>query len=67
MIPVLAAMALGLAEGGEPPVKKGPEVSEGHHDTSRPLREIPPAKRKPGRKIHRVKPLPRPKPLDETK
>jgi hypothetical protein len=59
MFPVLAICL--VAQDGGPPVKRGPDVSESQqHDTSPPLRDIPPAKRKPGKKVHPVKPIPRP-------
>jgi hypothetical protein len=52
--------------GGEPvPVQRGPEVSGSKHDSSPPLREIPPATRKPGKRVHPVKRLPRPAPKPE--
>ena len=65
----LASSALALLIAGPPgdggvdgveEVQRGPEVSEARHDTSRPLRDLPPAERKPGQRVHAVKPLPRP-------
>ena len=43
-------------------MQHGPEVSESKHDSSPPLREIPPATRKPGKRVHPVKRIPRPAP-----
>ena len=66
MIPVAVstAVAVLVAVGGkgaaDPPVQRNPEVSDGRHDTSPPLRDIPPAARKPGHIVHEVKPIPRP-------
>jgi hypothetical protein len=53
------------SDGGSPPeprVERGPEVSGSQSDTSPPLREIPPAERKPGPRVIPVKPLPRKRP-----
>ena len=59
-VPLLAAADGG---GGEPvPVQRGPEVTGSKHDSSQPLREIPPATRKPGKRVHPVKRIPRPAP-----
>ncbi len=58
-------LASAPADGGgwEPaPVQRGPEVSESKHDSSPPLREIPAAMRKPGKRVHPVKRIPRPAP-----
>ena len=55
------------SDGGSPPeakVERGPEVSGSQSDTSPPLREIPPAERKPGLRVIPVKPLPRKRPPD---
>ena len=50
-------------DGGTPPPKpQEPEVSGSSHDTSPPLREIPPATRQEGHRVHPVKPVPRPSP-----
>ena len=38
------------------------KVSGSRSDKSPPLTEIKPAERKPGRRVHPVKPIPRPKP-----
>ena len=65
-----SALALVLAgpgtDGGadekDSVVQRSPEVSGGHHDTSPPLRDLPPAERKPGHRVHEVKMLPRPRP-----
>jgi hypothetical protein len=64
----LAAISLALSttacdgDAGSPPEQKqGPDVSESRSDSSPPLRDIPPAKREEGHKVHSVKPLPRPK------
>jgi hypothetical protein len=61
---VALAMLCQGPDGGtpEPPVQRNPEVGEAQHDTSPPLRDIPPAPRKPGYRVHEVKPIPRPKP-----
>lgn len=73
-MPTLAAEALALAiacqggptgpseqsDAGAPPVQTNPEVGESQHDTSPPLREIPPAKREPGKRVHPVRRIPRP-------
>jgi len=45
-----------------PEVQRGAEVSGSRSDTSPPLRDLPPAPRRPGRRVHPVKPLPRPAP-----
>lgn len=63
------ALLLGCATdsgtgGTGPDVQQGPEVSGSRNDTSPPLRDIPPAKNPPGKRIHEVKPIPRPKPPD---
>ncbi len=61
--PLLASAPADGGGGGEPaPVQHGPEVSESKHDSSPPLREIPPATRKPGKRVHPVKRIPRPAP-----
>jgi hypothetical protein len=75
LAPRFALRALGLAslaaltaaagaDGGpdEPPVQRNPQVGESRHDSSPPLREIPPAPRQPGVRVHEVKPIPRPRP-----
>jgi hypothetical protein len=50
-------------DGGTPPTKvQGPEVTGSQSDSSPPLRDIPPAKRQEGHRVHPVKPLPRPSP-----
>ena len=76
MIPAAVLSALlasclpdgGTPEAGQPPVQRGPEVSEGHGGSpSPPLRDLPPATRRPGHRVHRVLPLPRPKPANEPK
>jgi hypothetical protein len=62
---VLLAALLALADApgdAVPPPRRGPDVSGSRHDTSPPLREIPPARRHRGKKVHPVKPLPRPPP-----
>lgn len=46
----------------ETPVQRGPEVGGSKHDASAPLRDLPPAARRTERRVHPVKPLPRPKP-----
>ena len=71
-IPLLGLALLALpvlacpdgADGGDesPPVQRGPQVGESRHDTSPPLRDIPPVPHPPGQRVHTVKPLPRPKP-----
>ncbi|MFT3913771.1 MAG: hypothetical protein QM704_06585 [Anaeromyxobacteraceae bacterium] len=48
--------------GTEAPVQRGAEVGGSRHDASPPLRELPPAARRKERRVHPVKPLPRPKP-----
>jgi hypothetical protein len=58
-------LAIACQDGGskEPPVQRNPDVSEAQHDTSPPLRDIPPAQRQPGPpRVIPVKPLPRPPP-----
>ena len=76
MIPaaVLSALlASGLPDAGtkepeQPPVQRGPEVSEGRSGPpSPPLRDIPPARRRPGKRVHRVLPIPRPRPAPDPK
>lgn len=60
---VLALVVVASADGSDkPPEQKNPEVSESKHDTSPPLRDIPPAKRLPGQRVHPVRPIPRPRP-----
>jgi hypothetical protein len=50
-------------DGGTPaPKAQEPEVTGSTHDTSPPLREIPPAKPEDGHRVHPVKPVPRPSP-----
>ncbi len=64
----LAALSLALtasaceSDAGTPPPEKqqGPEVTGSQSDSSPPLRDIPPAKRQEGKRVHPVKPLPRP-------
>lgn len=52
----------GVDDGG-PPVQRNPEVTnEERHDTSRPVREIPPQPHPPGHRVHEVKRIPRPPP-----
>ena len=63
---LVAAAAL-AQDGGSPPVQRNPEVGTARNDSSPPLREIPPAKRKKGKRVHPVKPIPRPKPAPEKK
>jgi hypothetical protein len=67
----LAALSLALtataacesSDGGTPPPEqKGPEVTGSQSDSSPPLRDIPPAKRQDEKRVHPVKPLPRPHP-----
>jgi hypothetical protein len=60
--PPLLTLAIVAHDGGEPPVTRNPEVGESRHDISPPLRDIPPAKRRKGHRVHPVNPLPRPKP-----
>ena len=63
---VLALAVLSQDAGTpEPPVQRDPEVSESRHDSSPPLRDIPPAPQRPGKRIHEVKPLPRPRPAPD--
>jgi hypothetical protein len=64
-------LMLGIAcegpDGGpkEPPVQRNPDVSESQHDSSPPLREIPPAPHKPGPpRVIPVKPIPHHSPPD---
>jgi hypothetical protein len=72
-MPLFAAEALAfvLACQGDPPtppvpddagtpVQTNPEVGESEHDSSPPLRDIPPAKRAPGKRVHPVRRIPRP-------
>jgi hypothetical protein len=59
---VLSTTACDGDAGSPPEQKQGAEVSESRSDSSPPLRDIPPAKRQEGQKVHSVKPLPRPKP-----
>ena len=61
------AAALHCQVGGpsEPPVQRNPEVGESRHDTSPPLRDLPPAQEQPGKRVHPVLPLPRPKPAPD--
>jgi hypothetical protein len=48
---------------GEPvPVQREPQVTGSRHDSSKPLRDLPPAERKPGKRVHPVKRIPRPAP-----
>jgi hypothetical protein len=65
MILYAAAIAAALQgqDGGPPapPVQRNPEVGESRHDTSPPLRDLPPAQERPGKRVHPVLPLPRPK------
>ncbi len=63
---LLAAAAL-AQDGGSPPVQRNPEVGTAHNDSSPPLREMPPARRKKGKRVHPVKPIPHPKPPPEKK
>lgn len=49
-------------KGAPIPVQRGPEVSGAVHDSSPPLREIPPAPSQPGKRVHPVKRIPRPAP-----
>lgn len=59
----LAARCEGDPDGGSDyREQRGPEVSEGRHDSSPPLRDIPPAPRQTGHRVHEVKPIPRPHP-----
>jgi hypothetical protein len=58
----LTATACDSDGGPTPPEQKGPEVTGSQSDSSPPLREIPPAKRQEGKRVHPVKPLPRPHP-----
>jgi len=46
-------------------VQRNPEVGESKHDTSPPLRDLPPLKEAPGPRVHPVLPLPRPKPAPD--
>lgn len=63
LAPPLLTLAILAQDAGEPPpVTRNPEVGESRHDISPPLRDIPPAKRRKGHRVHPVKPLPRPKP-----
>ncbi|HEY6908516.1 MAG TPA: hypothetical protein VI356_04045 [Myxococcales bacterium] len=63
LAPPLLGIAILAQDAGEPPpVDRNPEVGESRHDISPPLRDIPPAKRRKGHRVHPVKPLPRPKP-----
>jgi hypothetical protein len=60
---VAEALALALACQGDakgPPVQTNPEVGESRHDSSPPLKDIPPAKRMPGKRVHPVRRIPRP-------
>jgi len=60
-----AALSHGQSDGASPPepkVERGPKVSASRSSTSPPLREIPPAERKPGLRVIPVKPLPRKQP-----
>ena len=61
---MLALPVLAQPDGGEeqPPVQRNPQVGESRSDTSPPLRDIPPAPRQPGHRVHEVKPVPRPRP-----
>jgi len=60
---LITATAACESDGGSPPPEqKGPEVTGSQSDTSPPLRDIPPAKRQEGKRVHPVKPLPRPHP-----
>jgi hypothetical protein len=77
-MPTLAAEALAFAiacqggpgtppdqnDAGSPPVQTNPEVGESQHDSSPPLRDIPPAKREPGQRVHPLRRIPRPPPPD---
>jgi len=65
----LALAATACPDGGEepPPVQRGPEVGGSRHDTSPPLRAIPPVPHPPGNRVHTVKPIPRPKPAPPPK
>ncbi len=63
----MVAIALLCQDGGtseprEPPVQRNPEVGEAQHDSSPPLRDIPPAPHTPGQRVHEVKPIPHRKP-----
>jgi hypothetical protein len=62
----LLLFAMVCQDAGMPdaPVQRNPDVSEAQHDTSPPLREIPPAEHKPGTRVHPVLPVPRPAPED---
>ena len=60
--PLLVAVLCESDGGPREQVQRGPEVSGSRSDKSPPLTEIKPAERKPGRRVHPVKPIPRPKP-----
>ncbi len=48
-------------------MQRNPEVGTAHNDSSPPLREMPPARRKKGKRVHPVKQIPHPKPPPEKK
>ena len=61
-------MACNPGDGGvddsAPVVQRNPEVTnEERHDTSRPVRDIPPQPHPPGHRVHEVKRIPRPPPV----
>lgn len=58
----LSATACESDGGAAEPPKQAPDVSGSRSDSSPPLREIPPVKRREGKRVHPVKPLPRPAP-----
>jgi hypothetical protein len=61
---MLSATACNQDGGTPPPEQHGPEVTGSQSDSSPPLRDIPPAKRQEGQRVHPVKPVPRPPPTD---
>ena len=63
----LFSLVLACNDGGapeQPPVQRNPDVGESKHDSSPPLRDIPPAPHLPGQRVHPVRPVPRPRPAD---
>ena len=60
--PLLVAVLCEADGGPREPVQRGPEVTGARSDKSPGrLDEMKPAERKPGRRVHPIKPVPRPK------
>lgn len=66
-LPLLLSLLAMAGPGPEtqppaPETQRGPEVTGSRSDTSPPLRDIPPAKREPGQRVHPWRRIPRPAP-----